>query len=463
MDVPSICRPLLQQLEASGELFTLHYPITYICWPSTPEEAFQHELVELPDNTRVAVLSRCRYGRVVLEYTGLRFAVRYPLLVAHDPASNSYTYTWQTQVFSRNQYPERWQPALAVAAAVADNAAHGFKLQQQQRQQEQQLGLLADITNHSPQQLGTPSSLVRGGTAYSRPFSSSSVRYDSPTRQPVVPGSSSSPKRYGSPLQRQHRGWQQQQHLQTPAALAFAGTPAADAAVRESAAWSQCSSPTRQQQQQQLFLQGSPQHAAAQQWPSFVAAESPKWAAADAPVGAMAPGGSSSSACNTRLPIGSELLQSLPSFLQQQQGPGQQPRQQQLVSHTRHVSWPNGQQLQPHDQPPGGSSNSSHIAAALAQALGHRPSLGGAAASTAAAGGLGRGWWLEPSLLLPSDELLQMVWTREATMVFVQVGSGAYLGCTASLQWHVTTALCACKGAAARQSFQCPHQLCCVV
>jgi hypothetical protein len=32
---------------------------------------------------------------------------------------------------------------------------------------------------------------------------------------------------------------------------------------------------------------------------------------------------------------------------------------------------------------------------------------------------------MEPSLLLPSDELLQMVWMRDATVLFVQVRDGA--------------------------------------
>jgi hypothetical protein len=32
---------------------------------------------------------------------------------------------------------------------------------------------------------------------------------------------------------------------------------------------------------------------------------------------------------------------------------------------------------------------------------------------------------MEPSLLLPSDELLQMVWMRDATVLFVQVRVGA--------------------------------------
>ncbi|KAF6253552.1 hypothetical protein COO60DRAFT_404431 [Scenedesmus sp. NREL 46B-D3] len=150
VDVPAVSRPLLQQLQRSSQTFTLHFPITYTCWTATAAEAFQQGLVELPDSTRIAVLSKCGYARIMLEYTGLRFAVRYPLLVAHDPASSSYTYTWQLQVFSRSQYPARWQPALAVAWAVADCAAHGFRLhgsQQHQQPQQQLPRPFADLTN----------------------------------------------------------------------------------------------------------------------------------------------------------------------------------------------------------------------------------------------------------------------------------------------------------------------------
>lgn len=375
IDVPALCRPFKQQLAKHGQLFQLGYPIADICWPSTPEEAFQQELVELPDKQRIAVLSKCSSARIVLEYTGLRFAVYYPLLIEHEPTNNVYTYIWQTQVFSRNQYPARWQPALAVASAVADNAAQGFRLQQQ---------LLADLTNR-------PSS-CRSSMAGSS--CSSPVRIGSPFRN-----SSSSPvKRYGSPLQRQHKAWQQQQQLsESP------GPP--DSPVRccvSPDVWlgspTRFGSPSRLQQQQQQQPGNSPHFAANH---NTLQDSNDCYQQQTGPVAA-------SSTCTTQLPISDDLLHVLPTYQQQLR---QQQKQQQRL------------------QTSAGSTSSSKYAAALAQALGQRHSSIASAPTTAAAavaGGLSRGWWLEPSLLLPSDELLQMVWTREATMVFVRVSTVGY-------------------------------------
>lgn len=368
--MPAVSRPLLQQLQRSSQTFTLHFPITYTCWPATAAEAFQQGLVELPDSTRIAVLSKCGYARIMLEYTGLRFAVRYPLLVAYDPASNSYTYSWQLQVFSRSQYPQRWQPALAVACAVADNAAHGFKLQESTQQQQQTPQLFADLTNQQRQwPPASPSAVLRASSACS---SSPVRRYGSPSR--AAGSACSSPRRYGSPLQQQHRAWQQQDCDGCDSSTA--GSPRAPAA-----AWSPRCSPTRFQQQQAGHLGAG-------------------LAEATGDAQAAAAAGTGSSAFITQLPISSELMEQLPAFLQ----PQQQQHQQQTAGNSAH----------------GSSSSQGRIAAGLARALGHRHSV-------AAAAGPGRGWWLEPSLLLPSDELLQMVWMRDATILFVQVRGNLWL------------------------------------
>jgi hypothetical protein len=366
--VPAVSRPLLQQLQRSSQSFTLHFPITYICWPATAAEAFQQGLVELPDSTRIAVLSKCGYARIMFEYTGLRFAVRYPLLVAYDPASSSYTYTWQLQVFSRSQYPQRWQLALAVACAVADSAAHGFRLQDNTQQQTPQL--FADLTNQQRQwPPGSPSAVLWARSA----CSSSPAPHCSPSR--AAAGSTcSSPRRYGSPLQQQHRAWQQQDcsGCESPAA----GSPGAPAA-----AWSpQCGTRTRFQQQQQAGTLGA----------GLTGVGDPQSAAAVA--------GSGSSACITQLPISSELSEALPAYLQPRR------QQQQALGSSK----------------PSSSSSQGRIAAGLAQALGHRQTLA-AGPPAAVAAGPGRGWWMEPSLLLPCNELLQMVWMRDATILFVQV------------------------------------------
>lgn len=359
VDVPVSCSPLRQQLAKHGQLFQLGYPITDLCWPATPEEAFQQQLVELPDRQRVVVRSRCCSARIMLEYTGLRFAICYPLLLDHDAASNEYTYTWQTQVFSRNQYPARWQPALAVACAVADNAAQGLKISHQPQPHLQ-----------LPHQDQSQTGIDR------RPSSCRSLT--SPT---ACQSRSSSPiQRCSSPLQRQHRAWQPQRQLsESPGPR---GTCSITSTRYCRTAHSPPGSPVRLEQQ---YCQAVSEHQ---------------------PAGTNIPG--SSISCVTQLPISDKLMHILPPC---QQALRQRQQQQQQAQHYYNSSC--------------SSSSGSKLAAALAQALGQRQgSCSTYSSSTTrevAAASLGRSWWLEPCLLLPTDEPLQMMWTREATFVFVQV------------------------------------------
>eukprot|EP00775_Hariotina_reticulata_P002741 gene2740-3036_t len=81
-----------------------------------------------------------------------------------------------------------------------------------------------------------------------------------------------------------------------------------------------------------------------------------------------------------------------------------------------------------------GAGSSSRIASELAQVLGGNRSSASApvASSQAGVGGFGDdapaaaapagsgSWWLEPSMLLPADVLLELVWTPDATTIFVK-------------------------------------------
>ncbi|WIA28174.1 hypothetical protein OEZ86_010742 [Tetradesmus obliquus] len=136
VDMPAVSRPLLQQLQRSSQTFTLHFPITYTCWPATAAEAFQQGLVELPDSTRIAVLSKCGYARIMLEYTGLRFAMVWmrdaTILFVQDVeevevwlhADDSCMYSFQSGGFVTHLLPRAaaaaWDTATSAAAAADD-------------------------------------------------------------------------------------------------------------------------------------------------------------------------------------------------------------------------------------------------------------------------------------------------------------------------------------------------------
>jgi hypothetical protein len=373
-----MCRPLRRALCTSGRTFDLGYPVTHIAWPRCASAAAAAGLAASPPGGGcVSLQSMCGSARLVVEYAGLRFAVRYPLLLGRGRNSGSgdydaqqenssdcmqWSHTWHTQVFSRASCPRRWRHALSVAVELARDAIAGRwpsingEAAQQQQQQQQDL-------QHRPQQGvagwnepgSPPHNHLRMSCA-----SSAAVCVGSPTLGAAAAGtagnatltdarnvsSSSSPLRLASPVQRQHASWR------TPAAAP--GTVDA---------------------------------------PGLIAADAT--GLTDAHV--------------THLPLLPELLPLLPDSLALQA----------LQS--------GGVQQQPAAAAAGAGAASS-LGAALAQSLGARrgiPSSGagvGSVVSSAAAGaGLGRGWWLEPSLLLPSDELVALMWSRDATTLFIRV------------------------------------------
>jgi hypothetical protein len=108
-----------------------------------------------------------------------------------------------------------------------------------------------------------------------------------------------------------------------------------------------------------------------------------------------------------QLPLMQDVVGSLPSAQRQQR------HTQQVASLQAHAGHPAS------DSSSNGSGWTSHTAAALAEALGQRQPGRSFAGDAVGVGS----WWLEPHLLLSRDELLQMVWSPDATLIFIEVGS----------------------------------------
>lgn len=119
-DAPYYCKALLAATPAA-QTFTVGYIISSVLWPASLKEAYDRGLITHMASGQIAVQSNDATARIVVaeHSTPLRFAVCYPLLVTDDPARGSYTYVWQTQSFPVQSYPERWQPAVALALAAA--------------------------------------------------------------------------------------------------------------------------------------------------------------------------------------------------------------------------------------------------------------------------------------------------------------------------------------------------------
>jgi hypothetical protein len=421
LDVPYFPAWLQKQLQDQhGLLFSTGFPVTDTTWSRTAEQAVEAGLVKLLDDTTIQLLSSCGSAHITLQHTGLRFAVSYPLLLDYDAASNTYTYTQHTQVFSRSQYPARWRAALAVATAAAQLAAFSsaqhtqeqqeqqqhtpraqqdlLLLQQHLREPEQQL-LLLDVTNHPAMGLGaagSPLMVQRQSVAGIHAGAAAGT-------------SCSSPRRYGSPVQRQHNPWPAADLLlscrRQPHSQPAQPTPSSvDTGMRHLQLWRPPGSPgspsaalyaVAEQQQQQHQQLG---------WPTQ----------SETARSCSSSGGGSDRV--VQLPLMPEVLRALPQQLQVQQRPRPQ--------HMSHAPCA-GQHSS------SSSSSAGNLAAALTEALGQRQQGGGSSGADSACVG---SWWLEPHLLLPSDELLHMVWTPDATLIFVEVRVGsASHNCTSAL------------------------------
>lgn len=133
---PSMCSCLLKG--GSAEAFTLGHRISSVWWPGSVQQAERKQLVQrLPDG-QVAVSTEDLTAKILLHGHRRRFAVCFPLLVRQHGAS--FEYVWHTQLFSVQDYPARWQPAVALALAVAAAAAPPTEQaadQGQQRWQDQ--------------------------------------------------------------------------------------------------------------------------------------------------------------------------------------------------------------------------------------------------------------------------------------------------------------------------------------
>lgn len=380
LDVPCVPRWLQKQLqEQHGLLFSTGYPVTDTTWPPTAEDAVEAGLVKLLDAATIQLFSTCGSAYITLQHTGLRFAVCYPLLLSCDAASNTYTFMQHTQVFSRSQHPARWQQPLAVAAAAAALAAQS-SAQPVQQQQQHGVGpqdlLLLDVTNKLS---------IRSASPNPARHSCSTAGVD---HAAAHAGSSSA----GSPTQLQHRPWPGRSSAQGAGTLQHHvfGTPSAASPKRQ---WHPPGSP------------GSPSAA-------LYAAAEQQQRQLDEPSLCASPAAHAAQHCSSldlvvQLPLMPAVEQSLPAHRQQQR---------QVLP----LSAPFGQAgSSSRTGRPGSSSSSewpSPTAAALAEALGQRQQGGSSSTEV----GMGS-WWLEPHLLLPKDQLLQMVWSPDATLILLEV------------------------------------------
>lgn len=440
LDVPCFPAWLQKQLGVQhGLLFTTGYPVADTTWPATAEQAVEDGLVKLLNDQTIQLFSSCGSAYITLQHTGLRFAVCYPLLLHHDPGSSTYTYIQHTQVFSRSQYPSRWCHALTVATAAAQLAAQSgaqhdhqdqqpnahaqqdiLRLQQQLREPEL---LLLDVTNRLT--LGSSASSPARQTHSTAGICSAGARASS---------SGSSPRRYGSPIQRQHKPWQDadpllscdrlQRPLQQQRASQSAqhlhgsssGSPwgGADSTARYAASAQQAPAELGRFGMPLQVWQppGSPGSPTAALYTVAEQHQQQLQAGLHRPYSPHPGAGQHSSSlnCVAQLPIMPEVLRCLPQQLLQAQ-------------HSAHAL-PAGQSSSGggpgSSSTPGNSARgwNSHIAGALAEALGQRQQ---GSASSGADGGCVGSWWLEPHLLLPADEILHMIWTPDATFVFVEV------------------------------------------
>jgi hypothetical protein len=456
LDVPYFPAWLQKQLqEEHGLLFSTGYPVTDTTWPTTAEAAVEDGLVKLLDGQTIQLFSTCGSAYVTLQHTAIRFAVCYPLLVNFDARTNTYTYIQHTQVFSRSQYPSRWQHALAVAVAVAQLAAHSDAqhTQQQLPQTQQQLQQLHERLQEPQLLLDVTNKLGRSSTAHSPVRQSYSAAGGCTFAAAAHTSTCSSPRRYGSPVQRQHRPWrddealfrthQHQQQQQQQGAHLMAQSGDFSARLKHHSPGLSCNTSPGQQRVPLLAADGTA--SPTKQWHPPGTPGSPSaalYAVAvlqqeqqhlglqHRPASAAAARQASSLDCVVQLPINPSTLQTLPSGgrLQLQV----QPQEAYATTQTdrmRHGAY--GSSSSSTQALPGASSSgwSSHIAAALADALGQRQqgvSSRDSSSSSSSTGGAVGSWWLEPHLLLPRDELLSMVWSPEATFIFLQVSPGDY-------------------------------------
>ncbi len=62
-------------------------------------------------------------AHLTLDASGLKVTVSYPLLIAADPVSQTFTYIQHEQQFRSRAAPPRWQPALRLALAAVTEAS----------------------------------------------------------------------------------------------------------------------------------------------------------------------------------------------------------------------------------------------------------------------------------------------------------------------------------------------------
>ena len=363
-DHPFYPRCLLQQLPVDS-FFTLGYPLQELCWPATVELAFNKSLVQLNPDGSLHLHSSCGYASLTLEPHEQRFTISYPLLLSNHPNTSSssiYTYTTQLQTFPTNICPNRWQPPLSLACAIAENSSAGFRLTH------------ASITSPKPH-------------SYPSPCPATSPTCHS--RTPSITPCSNSP--LAASPSRSHPTWP----------LPSSQSPSR---FRTSISSSLGSSPTKQQQQ------GGPSYLTHIVTPLPVNTATAASAAATCWDATATPPGASTA----HLRNSTHAAATRPTAARAPTGSGGL-RSSYTTGSSNRSNW----QIQPVPAMPTAAGASGAGSSGCSSSSSR--TLGGAVAGSLAEVLGGSSWWYEVSPALPRDQVLLMMWSPAASYVFDQV------------------------------------------
>lgn len=113
-------------LPGLADSYHLGYRVSAVKWPATAAAAEAEGRLRFQSDGSTVLDSEDSAARIVLHPNTSRIAVCYPLLIPSAGASH-HQYSWQTQLFSVDATPERWQwplHLLQVASAAREAKQH---------------------------------------------------------------------------------------------------------------------------------------------------------------------------------------------------------------------------------------------------------------------------------------------------------------------------------------------------
>lgn len=123
--------------------YHLGYRLSSVTWPSTAASAEAEGRLRFQSDGSAVLDSEDSAARIVLHPNASRIAVCYPLLIPSADTSQHH-YSWQTQLFSTDATPERWQwplHLLRLASAARQpeqlhNSSNAARLEEQHHVQQ---------------------------------------------------------------------------------------------------------------------------------------------------------------------------------------------------------------------------------------------------------------------------------------------------------------------------------------